>query len=597
MCAAVLLAGPPAVLADAPASAQQAVRLDRVASGLDQVEQRLARLEADVDRSERIDASPPPVFAREARRILASIDDAIRPLRGLNWRVADAPLDRALKLRDRALAVKQRLDSWPAVSQQVDEDLPVVTDAGLGTGAISGDLTDEATGDPIIFTRVRVYCPNIGFDGLAISDATGHYVMNGLGTGTCYVRTMNKLGYLDELWDDIPCPDSYCRMTNGTPIAVTDGSETTGIDFALEKAGGIRGTVTDVATGDPVSGVDVMVYNDSGGYLGSVTTGQDGVYVIDRLPAGTYYARTSSDDYLDELWDDILCNFSCSPTDGTPITVSSGSLTEGIDFALQRGGSISGTVTDEDTGLPLSSANVSVYDASGRNLDSTYTAHDGTYTVTDLFAGQYFVRISHYGYATELYDDIICSGCDPTTGTPVAVTTGGDTSGIDAALSKGSTVSGHVTSAGSGAPLVNAWIYLYDASGNYLSNTNTDPVGAYALTARYPGTYHVVAKEASHVNELYDDIPCQPSCDPTAGDPIVVNAHSDTPGIDFALDLGGSIRGTVTDAANGAPLQYVEVTVYDDSGTQVAVTGTGSDGTYTVQGLLAGNYFAVATDG
>ena len=40
-------------------------------------------------------------------------------------------------------------------------------------------------------------------------------------------------GYIDELFDDIPCPEGSCDVTTGTPIPVILGLDTPGIDFAL----------------------------------------------------------------------------------------------------------------------------------------------------------------------------------------------------------------------------------------------------------------------------------------------------------------------------------------------------------------------------
>ena len=50
---------------------------------------------------------------------------------------------------------------------------------------------------------------------------------------------------------------------------------------------------------------------------------------------GTYYARTYSfEGYFEELYSEISCDPSCTVTDGTPIAVTLGSTTGGIDFTL-----------------------------------------------------------------------------------------------------------------------------------------------------------------------------------------------------------------------------------------------------------------------
>ena len=188
------LAGLPAAAAGDQPPPDQVTRLDRVASRLDVVEDRLLRLERDISRSELIDPSPPRLFAEEVEWVLGAIENAMDSLYGLHWRVVEAPLDRASDLRRRALELEDQLDAWSYTPRAEIEETPLITDAGLGTGSISGILTDAATGDPIPFTRVQIYCPDPYFDGQTMSDAAGNYLMAGLEAGTCYAGTLNSLG-------------------------------------------------------------------------------------------------------------------------------------------------------------------------------------------------------------------------------------------------------------------------------------------------------------------------------------------------------------------------------------------------------------------
>ena len=64
-------------------------------------------------------------------------------------------------------------------------------------------------------------------------------------------------------------------------------------------------------------------------------------------------------------------------------------------FALQ--GSISGTVTDAQTGEALSGISVEVYDSiTGNYVSSGYTGTDGTYTIGRLQSGSYKVQFRNY---------------------------------------------------------------------------------------------------------------------------------------------------------------------------------------------------------
>ncbi|MCG6964783.1 MAG: S-layer homology domain-containing protein, partial [Acidobacteria bacterium] len=106
----------------------------------------------------------------------------------------------------------------------------------------------------------------------------------------------------------------------------------------------------------------------------------------------------------------------------------------GIDFALDRMGSISGHLTDALTGNGIY-ATLTAYDSQGVQVATTPYFY-GTYSVDGLEPGIYYLKASAFlTYVDELYDNIPCNdGCDVTTGTPVIVTDGADTPNIDFVL-------------------------------------------------------------------------------------------------------------------------------------------------------------------
>ena len=100
---------------------------------------------------------------------------------------------------------------------------------------------------------------------------------------------------------------------------------------------------------------------------------------------------------------------------------------------------------------------VHIYDTSGNWVSSGYTDSSGNYTAGGLPTGNYFAVSYNYsgGYVDELYDNFTCSfgNCDPTTGTPVAVTVSNDTPSINFALDFGGSFSGMVTDAATNLPI------------------------------------------------------------------------------------------------------------------------------------------------
>jgi len=170
-------------------------------------------------------------------------------------------------------------------------------------------------------------------------------------------------------------------LASATPIAVTLGATTAGRDFALSPGGTIRGRVVDAVSSTPLQGILVgVVARTAGGvvFVYDDATDVTGQYEIRGLPAGTYYAFTASSLYPNEIYDDIPCpGDECSElllaTAGTPITVTAGGVTSGMDFGLR---------TDLPPGAPQSlSATVDNYAVSLSWYPPVRSAPFGRYVI------------------------------------------------------------------------------------------------------------------------------------------------------------------------------------------------------------------------
>ncbi|HEY3383909.1 MAG TPA: carboxypeptidase regulatory-like domain-containing protein [Vicinamibacterales bacterium] len=473
-------------------------------------------------------------------------------------------------------------------------------------GSIAGTITDEASHLPLKGVSVVVY------DGLGrgttsvVTDAAGAYSKTGLATGNYFIRTSNSLGYVDERFDNAPCPGASCIVVEGTPIAVTAGSATTGKDIALAMGGSIVGKVTSAATGFPLPSIYVYAYDSSGRSLSSVRTNAVGVYTRSGLPAGNYYlyayGSVGSTGYVTQVYSGVACPQStCSVTKGTGVTVAAGVPTTGIDFAMDPAGVITGTVTRAGNGTPLMKESVYVYNATGQLLTSTTTDGSGTYRLTGLATGSYYVwagsRSSEpVGYIGLLYPAIPCPNatCVVLAGTPVAVSGGATTANINFALAPSGTISGAITDGSSGAPVVGASVSAWDQAGKVIATISASITGTYTLSGLPTGTYFVKASNTAlgYVGKVYAALVCPGSaCSPAAGTPVAVTAGAATPGINIALSKSaGSISGLVTDAATGGGIAgSVTVNAYDVLG-RVAGSTPVSSGSYTITGLPVGTY-------
>ena len=182
------------------------------------------------------------------------------------------------------------------------------------------------------------------------------------------------------------------------------GSETIGgIDFALDLGATISGRVIDVSTGLPLVDIEVRAdrfYDDGQRGYDSRTDGE-GPYQLLGVAPGAYrvFARGRSRGYVGVLYDHKL-----SRDDADPVEVNGSEAIEGIDFGLGRGTTISGRVTDEGTGLPISGIEVKAY-SDDRRYD-TCTDADGRYLLQGVAPGFYSVRSGGSGssYIRELFD-------------------------------------------------------------------------------------------------------------------------------------------------------------------------------------------------
>jgi len=191
-------------------------------------------------------------------------------------------------------------------------------------GSIAGTVM-TSTNQPIVDGFVKIYGAGGAYLGLTAIDNSGHYSYDGLAAGSYFAATTDT-GFLDELWDNKPCPQDVCTITSGTPITVGAGATTA--NFILASGGAIAGSVTTSATGQLITDGFVIIYNAGGVYLGLTAIDNSGHFRYSGLAAGNYFAVTSDTGFIDELWDNKPCaQGACTITSGTPIPVGGATAT------------------------------------------------------------------------------------------------------------------------------------------------------------------------------------------------------------------------------------------------------------------------------
>ncbi len=285
-----------------------------------------------------------------------------------------------------------------------------------------------------------------------------------------------------------------------------------------------------------------------------------GNYGSTGLPPGNYFVRTNNNQgFINELFDDIPC-LGCDVATGTKVNVFLGVATV-VDFELDTGGQITGTIT-ASAGGGISTAGVSIFDLTGEHVSDVGVDSNGNYSSTGLLPGDYFVRTwNDQGFIDTLWDNIVCLGCNPTSGNPVSVVIGTD-SLVNFSLDAGARITGTVTSGGNPLPNINVQIYF--PNGQWANGVNTNADGTYSSTGLPDGDYVVRTwNDQGFIDELYDGIPCL-GCNVTTGQEVSVSLGNDQV-VNFALDLGGQITGTIADAA-GTPLSGPSVDIFDATG-------------------------------
>lgn len=437
-----------------------------------------------------------------------------------------------------------------------------------------------------------------------VAGADGAWFLDGLETRSYKVRALAP-GLLAEVYPDAPCPMGCDVFGIGSPIAVSAGVTTSGIDVALGAGGSVSGTVTDLAL-TPLPGVTVVVNESPGFRTVNARTDANGDWrTPEGLPPGTYFARTSSE-HQDELWNDLPCEPFCTVTSGTPIVVSAAPVA-GIDFALARLGAISGTIVESGTGLPL--ANVSVAARSDAPIPSAaITANDGSYRLVGLAPGSYLVAAVDGVHVGEIYDDAgTCYdlfNCLPSSpNTVVEVVGAGETAGIDFALDPGGVLSGAVVAAATNGPVNAATVEVVRLDGGFETIASSDGSGRFRISGLPAGVaYRTFAQPpggSGLLGEVWEEQPCVPgSCQADLGTPVPVGFAAPAC-VAFTLDgvaTGTGIGGQVTGPSG--PLAGVQIAIYDASGTLAGVVWSDAAGAYLTTGALdlaAGTYYALAS--
>jgi hypothetical protein len=356
-------------------------------------------------------------------------------------------------------------------------------------------------------------------------------------------------------------------------------------------SGHISGVVTDTAS-HPVKGICVLAFPIDGGSAFAVGTSTTGAYTTGPLAAGTYAVQFSAGcnnqgNWLPQTYKNETAEFSSQPP--TPVTVTAGQTTTGIDAAMLLGGAISGTVTSL-AGRTLPGICVLAFQQTKHTFTEieTSTGRHGRYDLGRLFPGKYRVQFStgcgnHGNYAQLWWPKAATlrkAGF-------VQVTLGQVDSGIDAALRPGAEISGTVRFASRGGkpgrPLRGICV---DAQGlgaarNVAVQAATGRGGRYLVKGLSTGRYQVqffagCGNNGNFVASAHRH-------------PVRAAAGHVTKGVNGVLHRGGKISGVVRDV-HGKRLAGICLQLQGGGGLGAGPGETNERGSFAFTQLPAGTY-------
>ncbi|RKX70489.1 hypothetical protein DRP53_04900 [candidate division WOR-3 bacterium] len=314
--------------------------------------------------------------------------------------------------------------------------------------------------------------------------------------------------------------------------------------------GSISGIVRDANTSEPILNAHIVADGPSHGEAYSESLGY---YQIRDLLPGIYRVTASAPGYEPAFRDSVMVYANQNTT---------------VNFRLKPSGGLSGIagrVVNAINNNPILGALVEAWGSGGSGKDNTNSS--GEYFI-ELSPGLYTVKASAVGYRSAIYPD------------SVEVKAGQITQGIDFALipdTSGNTggISGRVTDAQSGLPILNAKIFASGAQGQGWATSES--LGYYLIDGLPAGEYQVRAAANGYYPSTYPES-------------VTVFAGQITKNINFALEPAGTsgFAGFPIDGETGLTIPDAKITANGPSGTIVVESNNLGD--YLADELKPGVY-------
>jgi len=302
-------------------------------------------------------------------------------------------------------------------------------------GTISGQVTSALTKTPLQDVDVCADEPErSGPFACETTTASGAYTLEGLAPGSYVLefRPDDESGYVTQYYNAKTAPGEAERIVVG-------GGAEIHANASLSLGGSISGLVTAAGGQTPIAGVVVCAWFTTEEEIARCEeTEANGHYLITGLAGGRY--KVEFEDFFGEL--NILPQFfsgRASYGEADTVTVTSNLTTQNVNATLGQGGEITGTLSDAETELPIWGYIACAYEGDGEEAGCGETDDEGAYTISSLATGSYRVRFRPAGFpfagsATRFADQFYSHAPSESSASPVTVSAGAVTSGIDGSL-------------------------------------------------------------------------------------------------------------------------------------------------------------------
>jgi len=488
------------------------------------------------------------------------------------------------------------------VNATVTSQVNTTLNATLPTGGIIRGVVLDPHGKPL--AGVCVFS-TAEFGGQAVTKSDGSYQIRQLFSGDYFVGYEGGCGNRGSV-----APLAYKSdptFFGPTNISVTAGKVTNGISVRLRPGGTITGRVSDQA-GKPVSGVCVIAQAFTGG--GGGLNGF-GVFEVER--GGRFSVNNLAPGQYGLLFFGLSAKHRfCGPSpyatqqffrqgSGAPldlVSVPGGRITAGVNARLTLAGKITGVVLSM-AGRPVSGICVTATNPRTGATDTEFSGSHGKYTIGELTWGRYQVEFSSCGgdfaffgitglnWANQWYKDHSSQAAAD----PVVVRPAKTTANINAALTKGGTITGQVVYQPTQRPISFTCVFAYTPDFSNFSFGLTDRRGRYLVDGLSAGRYILEFDPCSGESGLAGQI--------RAGRVHVVAGQA-VHNINEQIKLGGSVSGVTSARLPGgstqpAPGTCVELLPLSQRASAALTFATGG-GSYLATNLAAGKYEILAGD-